>query len=335
MMGIVIVVLLFVILFFVLTHRFTATFETTDEHSTKVQTKTTFLSTKEIPRVKTDEGKVSEMVREMPLDEKIGQLIIGGISGTTLTEETMDLIQTYKLGGFILFSDNLQNPHQSVSLLNEVKDANEASAIPLLLSVDQEGGNVTRLPGLHRLVTNKEIGNVNEKKFALKNGELLGRQLKTFGLHVNFAPVLDVNNNPRNPVIGERSFGDDPKLVSDLGVQVMHGLQNEKVIPVVKHFPGHGDTDIDSHHELPVIDKSLEELENVEFVPFQYAIEEGADVIMTAHLLLPQIESKFPATMSEKVITKILREQLHFEGVVVTDDLSMGAIINDYQIDNH
>lgn len=281
---------------------------------------------------KTKTEKISEQIEKMTLDEKVGQLIIGGISGTSLTAQEKELIHTYKLGGFILFSSNLEKPNQSLHLLNELKKENRKNNVPLFLSVDQEGGNVTRLPQLLDIQTNEEIGLRNDEELARKTGELLGRQVKAFGFQVNFAPVIDVNNNPNNPVIGDRSFGSNPELVGNLGVEAMQGMQDEQVIPVIKHFPGHGDTHIDSHDQLPVIDKSMDELENIELVPFKEAIEAGADVVMTAHILLPQIEEDVPATLSNEIITGLLREDLEFEGVIITDDLTMGAISNDYDL---
>lgn len=280
---------------------------------------------------KNEVDDISKKIKKMTLDEKIGQLIIGGITGTTLTDQTKKLIHTYKLGGFILFSANLEEPNQSLNLLNDLKIENKQNNIPLLLSVDQEGGTVTRLPNLYKLQTNEEIGLKNDKEFARKTGEVLGRQVKAFGFQVNFAPVIDVNNNPNNRVIGERSFGSNPELVGELGVETMQGMQAEQVIPVIKHFPGHGDTHIDSHEELPVIDKSMEELKDVELVPFKEAIDAGADVVMTAHIMLPQIGDA-PATLSNEIITGILREEFHFDGVVITDDVTMDAILNDYEI---
>ena len=280
---------------------------------------------------KNEVDDISKKIKKMTLDEKIGQLIIGGITGTTLTDQTKKLIHTYKLGGFILFSANLEEPNQSLNLLNDLKIENKQNNIPLLLSVDQEGGTVTRLPNLYDLQTNEEIGLKNDKEFARKTGEVLGRQVKAFGFQVNFAPVIDVNNNPNNRVIGERSFGSNPELVGELGVETMQGMQAEQVIPVIKHFPGHGDTHIDSHEEFPVIDKSMEELKDVELVPFKKAIDAGADAVMTAHIMLPQIGDA-PATLSNEIITGILREELHFDGIVITDDVTMDAILNDYEI---
>ncbi len=160
----------------------------------------------------------------------------------------------------------------------------------------------------------------------------LAEVLNEFGYNMNFAPVLDVNSNPRNPVIGDRSFGSDPYQVAKLGISTMHGMMDNGIIPVVKHFPGHGDTVVDSHKALPKVETTLEALRNVELVPFQKAIEEGADAVMVAHILFPALDPDYPSSMSKAIITGLLRNEMQFEGVIITDDLTMGAIANDYTI---
>ncbi|MEI3607047.1 beta-N-acetylhexosaminidase [Pseudogracilibacillus sp. SE30717A] len=273
-----------------------------------------------------------EIISDMTLDEKIGQLIVGGIDTPELTEDTKKLLHTYKLGGFILFSRNLREPEQSLQLISDLKNENSHDQLPLFLSVDQEGGKVVRLPNLKPLKSNWEIGEFYQENIAFETGKVLGRQLKEFGLNMNFAPVIDINSNPDNPVIGARAFGSDKYLVSELGIEMMKGMHNENVIAVVKHFPGHGDTSIDSHEDLPKVDKNYEELNEIELFPFNEAINAGAEAIMTAHILLPNVDSQYPATLSETIITGILRENLGFEGVIITDDLTMGAILKTYEI---
>lgn len=267
-----------------------------------------------------------EKLAQMSLEEKIGQLILVGFQGTYLTNQAKELIHTYKVGGFILFAQNMEDPAYAVQLLNDIKIENKKNDIPVFLGVDQEGGRVTRLPGLSNLPTNAFIGAKDDEAFAYAYGQLLGRQLQAFGFQFNFAPVMDVNSNPDNPVIGDRAFGKDPELVSKMGIALMEGMQEEKVIPAIKHFPGHGDTTVDSHESMPTVNKTLAELEAMELIPFRRAIEAGVDVVMTSHIALPKIGSKVPATMSKEVITDLLREEIGFRGVVITDDLTMGAI---------
>jgi beta-N-acetylhexosaminidase len=276
---------------------------------------------------------ISEMIADMSLDEKIGQMIIAGISGTTVDTNAQKLIVQSKVGGFIFYANNLVNPQQTVQLLNQMKSENVPNPLPLLLSIDQEGGKISRLPGgFINFPTNKEIGSINNSQFSYKVGTLLGSELKGFGFNLDYAPVLDVNSNPKNPIIGDRSFGNNPEIVSKLGIQTMKGIQSQNIIPTIKHFPGHGDTSVDSHLELPIVYKSLAELKKLELIPFERSINSGADVVMVAHILLPKLDAKFPASMSKNIITDILRKQLHFNGVVITDDLTMKAITNHYTI---
>ncbi|MBS3681415.1 beta-N-acetylhexosaminidase [Ornithinibacillus massiliensis] len=271
------------------------------------------------------------VLETLTLDEKIGQMIMAGIEGTTPEPETIRLIENYKVGGIIFFRKNLTSYSQSLQLVNGIKRVNSVNPIPLFLSVDQEGGRVTRLPGLEELPTNKEIGLRNDPKLSYQIGSILAEALHAFGMNMNYAPVIDVNSNPKNPVIGDRSFGDNPSLVSTLGIQTMKGMEANDIIPVVKHFPGHGDTSVDSHLELPQIDKSLEALHELELIPFIDAIDEGADVVMVAHILFPLLDSEFPSSMSKAIMTDLLREELHFDGVIVTDDMNMDAIVNHYE----
>jgi beta-N-acetylhexosaminidase len=275
---------------------------------------------------------ISEVLSKMSLEDKIGQMILAGISGTTLDTNAKNLISQFHVGGIIFYKNNFETPEQTVQLVNQLKDGN-SSNLPLFLSVDQEGGKVTRLPGGPvNFPPNNQIGEVNDPEFSYKVGSLLGYELKEFGLNLNFAPVLDINSNPNNPVIGDRSFGNNSEIVSTLGIQTMKGIQSQNVIPTIKHFPGHGDTSVDSHLELPIVNKSLKELKELELIPFKRAIDEGADVVMVAHILLPELDKINPASMSKAVMTDILRKQLNFTGVIITDDMTMGAIVEHFDI---
>jgi beta-N-acetylhexosaminidase len=279
---------------------------------------------------KVDTGE-SDILSTMSLDEKIGQMIIAGVNGTRDGENTKTLIQQHKVGGFIFFSDNLSGPRQTVQFLNNMKKDNVNNPLPLLLSVDQEGGKVTRLPGgLVNFPTNKKIGALNDPDVSFEVGTILGKELKEYGFNLDFAPVLDVNSNPNNPVIGDRSFSDHPDIVSELGIQTMRGIQSEGILSTIKHFPGHGDTSVDSHLELPVVNKSIQELESLELIPFKEAINNGADLVMVAHILLPKIDDTYPSSLSKNVITDLLRKKLNYNGVVITDDMTMKAITNNY-----
>ncbi|MGB4043452.1 MAG: beta-N-acetylhexosaminidase [Thermacetogeniaceae bacterium] len=274
---------------------------------------------------------IQEQLNSLTLEEKIGQMVMVGIEGKMLGDDAKQLIQQHHVGGIILFKRNIDNPAQTLSLINELKRVNSAKKIPLFLSVDEEGGRVSRMPAqLKKLPSSGRIGEVNDSEISFEIGRLLGQELRAFGFNMDFAPVLDINSNPNNPVIGDRSFGTTPELVSRLGLQIMKGLQSQNVISVVKHFPGHGDTSVDSHIGLPSVYHDYERLKSFELIPFADAVTNNADAVMIAHILLPNIDPEHPASLSRAVITDILRKDLNFQGVVITDDLTMGAITNNY-----
>lgn len=280
-----------------------------------------------------EETNLEEMIEEMTIEEKIGQMIFGGVEDTVFNDKTKSLVVDYKLGGIILFKKDLDNTEQSVELLNNIKVENQNNKVPIFLGVDQEGGRVERLPDeVTSLPTNKVIGERNNEDLSYNIGTVLGEQLNTYGFNLNFAPVLDVNSNPDNPIIGDRSFSNDPGVVSKLGIKTMQGMQAKNIVTAVKHFPGHGDTAVDSHLELPTVDKSLAEIAEMELIPFKYAIEAGVDIVMSSHILLPQIDTEYPASMSAKIINGLLRDQLGYDGVVVSDDMTMKAITDNFDI---
>ena len=277
--------------------------------------------------------KIREQVNKMTLREKIGQMVIVGFEGYTIDDNVKKMIDIYKVGGFILFGRNVENSEQLLALNNSLKKANSQNKIPLFISVDEEGGIVSRMPGeFKKLPSNKVIGKMNNEDLSFKIGYILAEELSMFGFNMNFAPVLDINSNPQNPVIGDRSFGDNAEIVSKLGVQTMKGIRSGGVIPVVKHFPGHGDTSEDSHIGLPVVNHDLSRIMDFELIPFKNAIDNQADAIMIAHILLKNIDSENPSSLSSKVVTDLLRKQLGFEGVIVTDDMTMGAITENYNL---
>ena len=276
---------------------------------------------------------IIEEIGKMSIDEKIGQMIVVGIEGYDLNDNTKSLIEKSKVGGVILFSNNVQDTNQLLNLLNSLKSVNLQNKIPLFLSVDEEGGRVTRMPKeFKKFPTNKAIGKINNEALSYKIGSTIAYEIGSFGFNMDFAPVLDVNSNPNNPVIGNRSFGSNVNIVTRLGIQTMKGIQSENIIPVVKHFPGHGDTSVDSHLGLPSVNNDLKRLKSFELVPFAEAIKNNADAVMIAHILLPKIDSENPSSLSKIIITDILRKDLNFNGVIITDDMTMGAIMKNYNI---
>ncbi|WP_461480270.1 beta-N-acetylhexosaminidase [Paenibacillus sp. PvR052] len=277
---------------------------------------------------------IQERIERMSQSEKIGQMMLVGLDGYELGENARALIDTYRVGGFIFYKRNINDGLQLVELVNTLKAVNhERGAPPLWLSVDEEGGRVTRMPAeLAKVPSAEKVGKAGKPELALHIGQALGEGLSAFGLNMNFAPVLDVNSNPGNPVIGNRSYDSNAERVGMMGVQMMMGLQSSQVVPVVKHFPGHGDTSVDSHIGLPVVNHDLDRLRSLELKPFAEAVRSGADAVMVAHILLPKLDPEAPATFSKPVITELLRKELGFTGVVITDDLTMGAIVKHYDI---
>lgn len=278
--------------------------------------------------------QIKALIDSMTLEEKVGQLVIVGVDGYENDEHSKQLMEKYHAGGFILFKKNIQDSAQLLTLLNSLKETNEASnKVPMFLSVDEEGGRVSRLPDeFKKFPSNKVIGQKNDSSLSYRIGNILGRELGSFGFNMDFAPVLDINSNPKNPVIGDRSFGTTAGLVSRLGIETMKGIRAENVISVVKHFPGHGDTSVDSHVGLPRVNHDLKRLESFELVPFKAAIENSVDAIMIAHILLPKLDPENPASFSKAVITDLLRTDMNFNGVVITDDFTMGAIEKNYDM---
>jgi len=280
------------------------------------------------------EEDINVIISQMTLEQKVGQMLLAGIEGKKIDSSMKKMIAEQHVGGIILYKNNFSDVAGSVRLVNELKKANNGNPAPLFISVDQEGGKVSRLPKeFETMPSADKVGRTGDPELAKEMGVLLSEELNLMGFNLNFAPVLDINSNPKNPVIGSRSFGKDAELVTKMGIAVMKGLQEGGTIPVVKHFPGHGDTSVDSHLDLPIVNKSTKQLETLEWVPFRAAIENGTDAVMVAHILFPLIDPDAPASFSKIIINEQLRGTLGFEGVVITDDMTMGAIADHYGIE--
>jgi beta-N-acetylhexosaminidase len=262
-------------------------------------------------------------------------MVMVGIEGRALSDEIAAWFVEERVGGVILYRDNLHDGGQTIDLVNGLKRASGAAGIepPLFVAVDQEGGRVSRLPAeAGEFPSARSIGEKGDPHYARTIGAAIGRAMAGYGMNMNFAPVLDVDTNPANPVIGDRAFGTTAEAVIRMGLPMMEGIRDAGVIPVIKHFPGHGDTEVDSHLGLPVVAHDRERLNRVELAPFAAAIEQGADVVMVAHLLMGALDPNVPASMSPVVIGEVLREELKFDGVVITDDMTMGAVTEHYDI---
>ncbi|MFC0214977.1 beta-N-acetylhexosaminidase [Paenibacillus chartarius] len=275
------------------------------------------------------EVSLKQLVDSMSLEEKIGQMVVAGMNGTSAGTDIRRLIAQRHVGGVILYENNVGSVSTTTALSNELKAANAAAKLPLLLSADQEGGRVSRLPKeLAAFPSARDVGSSGDEQYAYAIGAATGRTMKAVGWNTAYAPVLDIHTNPSNPVIGPRAFGTTADTVSRIGLQELQGLRSEGVIGVVKHFPGHGDTSVDSHKGLPVVEHDIERLRKVEFVPFAAAIRQGVQAVMVGHLLMKKLDAGAPASMSKQLITGYLRGELQFEGVVITDDMTMAAVRN-------
>jgi beta-N-acetylhexosaminidase len=260
--------------------------------------------------------------------DKIGQMLMVGLAEEDLTPEEQTILAEYPIGNFVLFSRNLREPDQIVSLGRALWDLWEE---PPFIAIDHEGGRAHRLPEpFTHFPAAFVLGETGNPELAYETGRAMGRELCAAGINFNFAPVLDVLANPENPVIGDRSLGADPQKVSRLGWEIARGLKDSGVIPCGKHFPGHGDTEKDSHLELPVVRKTRRELDACELPPFVQACRNQIDSLMTAHVLYPALDPDLPATLSRPVVGDLLRGELAYDGLVFSDDLEMRAITDSY-----
>ena len=293
---------------------------------------------------------VDELLAGMTLEEKVGQLFLirpeslcveltpqqvhdaADFGVTTWTEEMTERLAEYPAGGIVLFGKNLSNPDQLAAMMAQIEKAGE---IPLMVGVDEEGGSVARLANsagfdLPQFEQMAEIGARGDVEEARQLGGTIGAYLHQYGFALDFAPVADLWTNPQNSVIGSRSFGSDPALVSEMVLAVIDGLHEERVLSCIKHFPGHGDTRGDSHDGYVLLERSWEELLERELIPFVDNLD-NTDLVMVAHILLPQITGDgLPASLSAELITGRLRGELGYDGLVVTDSLAMGAITDQY-----
>ena len=261
----------------------------------------------------------------------IGQALIGSLPATTIPSELRSLAREFQLGGVILFARNIEAAEQVAELAYDLQSL--ASELPLWVSVDQEGGRVARLRApFTEWPPMAVLGRSGDAGLAYRFAAALAAELRAVGISLDYAPVLDIHTNPRNPVIGDRALAETAEVVARLGAAIVRGLQDAGVAACGKHFPGHGDTSVDSHLDLPVVDHPPDRLRGVEFVPFRDAIRAGVAFIMTAHVLVPSLDEEKPATLSPRVVRALLREELDYDGVILSDDLEMKAIAKTYSV---
>ncbi len=284
------------------------------------------------------DAHVNAIMASMTLEQKVGQMFLVGLFGPNITDDGRHFLQTYQPGGVVLFKYNMGNAESITQLVNDWQSAiTQAGAPPLIIGVDQEGGRIntlefepfTQFP-VPILVT--ATGNHN---LAYRYGAVHSQELRAIGIHMNLAPVADLETNPDNPVIFRRSYGSDPYTVAPILSATVQGMQDEGVMATLKHFPGHGDTNEDSHITLPVLPYELSALEQLELIPFRAGVDAGAEVVMVGHLALPAVDpTNRPASLSPVVITNLLRNDIGFGGIVMTDALDMDAIDTNYSLPN-
>lgn len=285
------------------------------------------------------EGTIQDTIGKMTLEQKVGQMFMVGFHNEDRPAQEMNrqirtLIRDHHVGGVILFDRNIGSPRQTAELNNSMQHLALSSSpgIPLFISIDQEGGKVARIrEGVTQFPGGMTLGASGNPDLARRSGRVVGDELRGMGINMNLAPVLDVNNNPKNPVIGIRSFSGDPHQVVDMASAQIQGYHDGGVLTVVKHFPGHGDTSTDSHIDLPTVTHSMDRLNRVELVPFKEVLNR-TDAVMSAHITFPALDDTpgLPGTLSHKVLTGLLRERLGYDGVIITDDLEMGAIVDNF-----
>lgn len=296
-------------------------------------------TTEAAPETTVPAVSLDSLLAGMTLRQKVGQLFIVRLeqllpgTGTVrdVTPELEQALEEYPMGGVILFGDNVMKPEQLLALNAGLA---EMPGIPLFIAVDEEGGLVARLANNWKFKLTKfdsamAVGSSGDPADALEMGRTIGGYLSEYGFNLDFAPVADVHTNPKNPVIGTRAFSTDPVIAAQMADAFRDGLEENDIIATFKHFPGHGDTAEDSHSGLAVVNKTREELENCEFIPFREAAAQ--DMVMVAHVALPNVTGDMtPATLSHQIVTEILKEELGFEGLVITDAMEMGAIVETY-----
>ena len=278
------------------------------------------------------EEVIQELIDGFSAEEKVGQLLMAdfrqnadGTGMTELSAEAKKAIAAYHIGGVILFAENLDTAEQTKAL---TADLQKAADVPVFIGIDEEGGLVSRLKKSN--IPHETIPAAAEIADAAAAGDTIGRELSELGINVDFAPVADVNTNPKNPVIGTRAFSSDPNTAAQKVGQFIAAMEQTGVSACAKHFPGHGDTEMDSHKGETYVEHTLERLREVEFVPFREAIAQDVDFIMAGHIKTPNATTDDrPATLSEEMLG-ILREELGYEGLIITDAMNMGAIVEEY-----
>lgn len=265
-------------------------------------------------------------IKNLSLEEKIGQMFIIGLENKE-QEELNKIVKKIKIGGVIIYKKDYNNYEQMLSLINNIKELNAENKIPINISVDQEGGRVNRMPSeILNLKSATKFANSGDVELVKKTGDIIGKMLNETGISMNYGPIMDIRRFEEKHPIGDRCYGKNKEDVEKYAIEVMKQLQQNNVISVIKHFPGHGLTKKDSHFKIPKVKEKIEMLEKEDMEPFEVAIKNGADAIMIGHLIIKDVDRKYPASLSKKMIQKYLIEKYNYNGLIITDDIKMMAI---------
>lgn len=265
-------------------------------------------------------------INDLSLEEKVAQLFMVGVHEKDI-DGIIDLIKNYKIGGVVLYKKNYDNYNEMIEVINKIKTANKENKIPIFISTDQEGGRVNRMPSdINKLQSAMQIAKTGNIEIVKESGKIIGEMLNKTGISVNYGPVLDIKRFQENHAIGDRCYGETIEEVEKYAIPVMQEMKNKNVIAAIKHFPGHGLTQKDSHFHIPKIYEKIEKLEKEDMEVFKIAINNGADAVMVGHLIIKDVDKKYPASLSKKIIQTYLVEKYNYKGLIITDDLKMMAI---------
>ncbi len=315
--------------------------QTVPEYENQMDAITENETTSNVDLEKQKEYFLNQKIASMTLEQKVGQLFFccfrkdeQNLPVTVCNESIANTIKQYHIGGVVLFGENIDTEQQTKQLIADMKSHSD---IPLFIAVDEEGGRVSRLHASGKMQfadvpTAKEIGDTNDTNVSYEYAKIIGSELKELGFDVDFAPVADVNTNAYNIVIGDRAFSSDANIAGDMVSAFVKGLQEQNISACAKHFPGHGDTTEDSHNGIALANHTLQQMQQTEWIPFQKAIEQNVDFIMAGHITTPNATTDgLPASLSHEMLTEQLRNNMHFDGIIITDALDMGAITKYYE----
>ena len=315
--------------------------QTTLEYENQIDATTENETASNVDLEQQKEYFLNQKIASMTLEQKVGQLFFcsfrkdeQNLPVTVCNESIANTIKQYHIGGVVLFGENIDTEQQTKQVIADIK---KHSDIPLFIGVDEEGGRVSRLHASGKMQvadvpTAKEIGDTNDTNVSYEYAKTIGSELKELGFDVDFAPVADVNTNAYNIVIGDRAFSSDANIAGDMVSAFVKGLQEQNISACAKHFPGHGDTIEDSHNGIALANRTLQQMQQTEWIPFQKAIEQNVDFIMAGHITTPNATTDgLPASLSHEMLTEQLRNNMHFDGIIITDALDMGAITKYYE----